>query len=544
MYRPTSRQRPLLDASHDLAPEARERLSRTWSGAFQTQVLPLLLANEERFAALYCADNGRPNWSIALRLGLCLLQEMLDLTDQEVLDAFAFDVRFQFALDVSPANAYLSRRSFVDFRSRMVRKDPEMKQLRKLFDVITAEIIADLKLSVAAQRLDSTQVVSNIRTRGRVDLFGKTLRHFLRDLARSRPEDSAQLPGGLLEWSTRDEDASFGRGRAATALQQLAEWAVELVRRFAKNEDVSSWESWNLLSRLVSEHCIITDPGGGGGESPPEDRDAKPHEPVLVEVRAKPVNSGSSLQTPFDPDATYGHKGLGYCVQIAETTHNDATEIITDFAVQPAANNDWGEAAPVLDRLAERGLEPEVLAADAGYPHVPALVDAARRGVELLAPVSSGTLPDDFVGRDQFEFDDEGNAVRCPAGHAPVRHGYRKQAGGRERTLHAYFDRAKCEACPLFGRCAARGRSGRTLWVEVTEGLRLRDEAIARQRTDPTWWARYRIRSGIEATNSELKRRHGLGRLRVRRAPRVRLAVTMKMAACNTKRWLRAAQQR
>ena len=46
------------------------------------------------------------------------------------------------------------------------------------------------------------------------------------------------------------------------------------------------------------------------------------------------------------------------------------------------------------------------------------------------------------------------------------------------------------------------------------------------------------FRSGIEATNSELKRGHGLGRLRVRRRKRVELAVCLKVLACNLKRFI------
>jgi len=47
---------------------------------------------------------------------------------------------------------------------------------------------------------------------------------------------------------------------------------------------------------------------------------------------------------------------------------------------------------------------------------------------------------------------------------------------------------------------------------------------------------RYAARAGIEATNSELKRAHGLGHPRTRRLPRIRLAVYLKTAACNVKR--------
>jgi hypothetical protein len=54
------------------------------------------------------------------------------------------------------------------------------------------------------------------------------------------------------------------------------------------------------------------------------------------------------------------------------------------------------------------------------------------------------------------------------------------------------------------------------------------------------WKNRYRIRAGIEATNSELKRSHGIGRLRVRRMAKVCFAVACKLTACNIKRWAKA----
>jgi hypothetical protein len=56
----------------------------------------------------------------------------------------------------------------------------------------------------------------------------------------------------------------------------------------------------------------------------------------------------------------------------------------------------------------------------------------------------------------------------------------------------------------------------------------------------PQWKDRYKIRSGIEATNSELKRSHGIGKLRVRRAVKVSFAVDCKLIACNIKRWAKA----
>ena len=54
------------------------------------------------------------------------------------------------------------------------------------------------------------------------------------------------------------------------------------------------------------------------------------------------------------------------------------------------------------------------------------------------------------------------------------------------------------------------------------------------------WKDRYKIRSGIEATMSELKRTHGIEKLRVRRAAKVCFTVACKVIACNIKRWAKA----
>jgi hypothetical protein len=67
--------------------------------------------------------------------------------------------------------------------------------------------------------------------------------------------------------------------------------------------------------------------------------------------------------------------------------------------------------------------------------------------------------------------------------------------------------------------------SAMTLWT-------LRDQAT------PEFKEQHKIRSGIEATNSELKRCHGFGKLRVRGRPRVTLAVHLKVLALNVKRYV------
>ena len=185
MFKKSNPQQKLFGVDTQLSIGLRTRLKASWAQLFKKEVLPILIRYEERFSILY-GKTGRPNFSVARMLGLCLLQELNDLSDQQALDTFGSDIRWRYALDVSDEQAYLSRRSLVEFRRRLAAKDPEMSLIRGLFEEISKTAIKKLGLSVREQRLDSTHIVSNIRTRGRLDLFGNTITLFIKSLDNSK----------------------------------------------------------------------------------------------------------------------------------------------------------------------------------------------------------------------------------------------------------------------------------------------------------------------------------------------------------------------
>ena len=143
MYKKTPPQQKLLGIETQVSPSLRNRLESSWAHLFRCEVFPILFRNEDRYAMLY-GTTGRPNFSVARLLGLCLLQEWNDLSDQEALDEFSFDIRWRYALDVSDEEDYLSRRSLVEFRRRLAAKDPEMKLVRDVFDNIRDSAIRNL----------------------------------------------------------------------------------------------------------------------------------------------------------------------------------------------------------------------------------------------------------------------------------------------------------------------------------------------------------------------------------------------------------------
>ncbi len=281
MYKKTPPQQKLLGIETQVSRSLRNRLESSWAHLFRCEVFPILFRNEDRYAMLYGAT-GRPNFSVARLLGLCLLQEWNDLSDQEALDEFSFDIRWRYALDVSDEEDYLSRRSLVEFRRRLAAKDPEMKLVRHVFDNIRDSAIKKLGLSSANQRLDSTLVISNIRIRGRVALFVSTLSLFLKSL---NEDQLSRIPKTIREWYATEPEGWFGLGptEQKVKLQELARYLHELILLFEK--DLTDSEPYQLLKRFFSEQCEL---------------DAS-------SVKVKKKTEGASLQSPYDPDASYGH---------------------------------------------------------------------------------------------------------------------------------------------------------------------------------------------------------------------------------------------
>jgi hypothetical protein len=526
MYKQTSPQQKLFGVETQISRSLRSRLESSWALLFRLEILPILFRNEDRYAMLY-GRTGRPNFSVARLLGLCLLQEWNDMSDQEALDTFSFDIRWRYALDISDEEDYLSRRSLVEFRRRLAAEDPEMKLVRNVFDNIRDSAIEKLGLSSNHQRLDSTHIISNIRLRGRLALFINTLSLFLKSLD---TDHYARVPATMKEWHAREPEGWFGLGPSEQKikLEELAQYLHELIVIFEKD---GLGEPYQLLTRLFSEQC-----------------ESSPEEPSRIQVKKK--TEGPTLQSPYDPDASYGHKGPGYSLHIAETCNNEGAEIITDYEVHGAARSDIGKALSVIERLDAAGHKPETLFADGGYPSVPSALKVKEQDIEFITPVNRSRLSGDVVGRDQFHFDSEGSVTQCPQGHTPIDHRVLSGNNSTRRSLHAIFDGNLCRSCTKLDHCPVRTPNHRKkgchardtvgdFRLEITPEIRLRDQMYSLQQTTE-WKNRYKIRAGIEATNSELKRAHGIGRLRVRRIAKVCFAVACKIIACNIKRWAKA----
>lgn len=553
MYKPTDRQAPLFEVANQLTPKAREAIKGTWAEVFRQKIFPILLRIEDEFADLYDSHTGRSCRSIARKLGMLFLQEMHDLTDKQIVANALFDARYQYALQVAPEEAYLSRQSLSDFRRRLVEADPEMKRLQEVFVRVSEAMVKDLELETAEQRTDATRIVSNIETKGRKALFRKTIDWTDKWIAEEAPERRGRLPDELLEWLDCESTGEFGgvSSEKSLELEVLAGWAYCQHQLVVELDTPKGSEVLDVLSQLLDEHCIIEDSESDqtvpvdntefdGEEAKKEDSSAAVTE--NVDVRESPSADSDSLQSPYDPDAGFRtDKGPGYNMHITETCNNEdkKPEVLTDIQVEPM-DTDTGKLSGIVGRLHARNLAPDTVYADAGYGTAGQITKIRKMGTEPKCPISRGNQAEDRFGRERFQFRENGQHIdRCPQGKKPYKHGERYSRSQREgKAKHAYFYPRHCESCSMFEECPVRppdsGRGGYLL--ELHPKQIVRDERLAEQKTDE-FKREYAIRAGVEGTASELKRRHGVGQLRVRRLPKVKMKAMTKATACNVKRW-------
>jgi hypothetical protein len=515
-YSKNHKQLNIIDPWGHLGPKRRKIMDKSWSGLFRREILPELPVGALR--EYYHDCDGRPTKELFSMIGLMILQQMHDLTDEQAVEQFCFNEQWHYALDItdpSDASSYVSLRSLWTMRCQLTEKGLH----KVLFAKVAQKLAKVFKVDLSKQRIDSVHIQSNMRRLGRISLFVKTIKKFLVNLKRHHPSLLDALDKDLrTRYLKKKQEAVFALVKPTQAhatLDQLAKDIFFLVERFSSVESVNEMSSFKLLVRLFQEQCIVEE---HDGERIPV---AKPNKDV----------PSDSLQNPSDPDAGYsGHKGQGFQVQIMETYSSDASEasfsLITHAAVEPAHRSDANALLPAIESTTERNMAPDELLADSLYGGDDNCERAKTdHGVDVISP-TMGTTGKGF-SLDEFTLDGSGRIVACPEGHGPVGVRFNKR-------LSAAFSLSDCRACPQQEHCPVKpGKKAAYLRYSMKE-VRLARRRIHEQTAQ--FRDKYRFRAGVEATMSEYDRRTGVKKLRVRGLKAVSYCAIMKAIGLNIRR--------
>ena len=559
MFKKTDAQRSLMGPEFLLGPDKSERLKKTWAYAFRELILPMI--DEEKFASLYHTKAGAPCKSVRAQVCILLFREMFGLTDVDALEQYEWNFLWHYAMDIAPDEAHIVRKTLYNFRQRLMKSDGP----RRFFEELVEAIVECGKLDVGKQRQDSTHIITNVRQLSRLGLFVETIEAFLRQLEHVDRAHIDALPERFEErYGTRNgRFADVESANSQRRLEDCAEDVWFLVRRFEAHETVSELEYFDRLCRLFDDQCeadsdddddddsiAVKEAGEQAGQCSGETKN------VEVRLKASEDVASDSMQTPHDPDLTYGLKGKGHEVQVTETWGDNPFQIITYVELTPSADIDKNALEPTLDDLERRELLPTTHLVDAGYMCAETILYGRDLGVDLVGPLKKGGAKGELMHRQDFNLhwpEDKPmpQPQWCVAGQRPQSVDTTQINAGT--NFHFRFDRKGCNGCAKELICPVRRQE--VLHDQrhpEKKGTRRHDPALSgtkEQFVGGLWHQReqteefreqYRFRAAIEGTISELKRRHRLGNLTVRGKERLELDVYMKASALNIKRMLQA----
>jgi hypothetical protein len=493
-----------------------------WQGIFRKTLLQLMPVKS--LGKHFDPVIGRPTKELYSVAGLLFLQEFQNWTNAQAVEAYLFRTDVQFALNLEPGIDEMCERTFERYRKLFV----EDELAGQVMDKMTTRLITLLDIDVRQQRLDSTHVFSNMASFGRTRLMAVTIKRFLTQVKRHQLADYDALPEALRQRYAVAQSQLLGKESKDAAdrtktRQQVAEDLRSLIELFADHAGLRDRPSYLALVKLFDEQCEIV------GDK--------------IEVRAK--TGGDCLQNPSDPEATYGGpKGQGYKLQISETCSVDNdVQLITAVLPQTAVEADAAALTPTLEKLQEQERLPDSMLADTAYGGDENVQAAAELGVEVVSPVagpaSAAAIDPDRLTIDDFAHDERtGKVAACPVGRVPLQ--TVRDAGSDTTTVH--MAAADCGSCPHRSQCPVQaGSQGYRL---TFTGKQRRLSGRRREETTAVFRERYARRAGLESTNSGLKRRLGLGRLRVRGGKAVRHALYLKAAGWNLLRAVAALARR
>ncbi len=520
MFRKNTRhlQIPLTSHVDELLEVLRNRLCRSWAETFYREFFCRL--DEEPFSVLYADGPSRPNVPVNVLVALEFLKAANGWTDEELYDQVCYNIQVRYALGYRQlGEGYFDLRTLYYFRERPSRHMQETgeKLLEQAFAQVTEEHLQAFGLKTGKQRMDSTQLASNIRQMGRIQLLVTVLQRVWRMLSPSEQERYAEVLEPYLVGHAGQYVYRLKQEDWPVHLQRIGETMLRLLQELEQNYQGNA--TYQVLARVFAEHFRL------------EKERLRPKE--NGELRAE------SLQSPDDLEATYREKnGKGYRGYVANLTETcdpeNPLQLITQVKVAANTVDDSRLLVEAVPTLKQRtGVE--TLDTDGAYGSAEGDMVLQEHGVTLVQTGIRGRKPDaQRLCLEHFEATQEEDnglpqQLRCPA-----QHGLAVTLGPSGKRLQADVPAEVCAACVLRRHCPVqeRKRLGVMRLSSTPEDWR-RTQRLRRARRQNEG---RNLRAAIEATVRSLKHPFPAGKWPVRGRFRVACMVIGSAAVINVRR--------
>lgn len=518
---PRTQQPALLSAVNALPEKRRQRLVVSWAGTFREQLFARL--QEEPLAVLYSDLASRPNVPVNVLVGLDVLKAGHGWDDEELYDHFLYDLQVRYALGYDGlSDGDFDVRTLYNFRRRLSQYNLEhgVNLLAGVFVDITDQQLTALPVQTGRQRMDSTQVASNILLMSRLQLLVEAMHRLHRLLREADRLRYAELLAPYVG-ETAGHYVYRVKGWSANAeqLQPVAQTLYTLLQGMAT--DYSQEPAYQVAQRLFDEQCRVVE--------------------QTAQAKTNAEISASSLQSLDDLEATYREKNRvgykGYVANVTETCDPaNPMQLITDVRVAPNTTEDGELLVAALPELKQR-MDLDTLYTDGGFGGPQSDPVLREHQVILIQTAIKGRRPDstklhlaDFA----ITHDAQGVplAITCPQDQTvPI------TRGAKPQRFAAAFARTTCATCPLYtsGRCPPQPDNRRRS-LRLTFNQADIEKAQRHRRSRAEHHPGSNLRAAVEATMRSLKHPFPASKLPVRGQFRVTCLLLASALMTNIRR--------
>jgi len=510
----------LISATSELPEKQLKLLKGSWANSFYHEFFCRI--DEEIFAVLYSGEPSRPNIPVNVMVGLEVLKAGFGWSDEELYENFCFNLQVRYALGYDRlGDGDFAIRTLYYFRERLSKHHLKsgVNLLEQAFKQVTDAQIRDLQVRTGMQRMDSTQIASNIVDASRLQLLVEAIQRVHRILSEADQQRLSESFAPYIK-GTAGHYTYRVKGKEAVwaHLQQVGAAVYHLL---AELEDRYADElAYQVLERIFAENFNLVE----DGLCPKENREL----------------ASSNLQSVDDLEASYRTKGnahyKGYVANLTETCdpQNDL-QLITNVQVAPNNVDDSQLLADALPNLQER-TDLDTLMTDGGFGGEASDKALEGQDVKLIQTAIRGPKPDShqFHLADfdiLFDPQDTPTDITCPYGQkVPI-------TPARTTGLQARFDPEICSACPFHQeeRCRAQPqkRDPRYLLAFTPKQVR-----AAQRRKDFLEHLDHaqNLRAAVEATVRSVKHPFRSGKLPVRGQFRVSCMMIASAIHVNVRR--------
>lgn len=496
----TKHQQPaIISAASELPEKQRKRLESSWAGTFYNQFFCRI--KEETFAVLYSDIPSRPNVAVNVLIGLEALKAGYGWSDQELYENYCYNLQVRYALGYDRlGDGDFEIRTLYYFRERLSRYNAEqgINLLEKAFEQITDAQIMDLKVHTGMQRMDSTQIASNIVFASRLQLMVETFQRVERMLSAADKVRLADMLAPYMQDSAGHYTYRVKGTEAVQAhLQQIGQTMHTLLLEL--KPAYASEPAYQVMERIFAENFHVLEGG--------------------LRVKENTELTSGCLQSVDDLEATYRTKGKnhykGYVANITETCdpENDL-QLITKMQVAPNNVDDAQLMEETLPNLKER-TNLDTLYTDGGYGSPGADHTLRDNQIEQIQTAIRGRAPSaEKLNLADFKIKqaESGKPTRitCPRGQSVMVY-----SSSQKKAYVAHFGYEVCQACPLVQKCPAQ-RGKRDLRFHLRFSQKQVNMSQRRQRSQIHLEEGSNLRAAVEATVRSVKHPFPASKLPVR----------------------------